>query len=60
MPRTGGLILATGDRDTVEAFVAQDPFVTADAATATVTEFVPTRAAEPLAGFLPSVSRAGS
>jgi uncharacterized protein YciI len=52
VPRTGGLILADGDRDGVEAFVAGDPFVTSGAATATVTEFVPTRAAGSLSGLV--------
>ncbi|WP_030673204.1 YciI family protein [Streptomyces rimosus] len=42
-PRTGGLIIAEGDRAEVEAAVATDPFVTSGAATAHITEFHRTR-----------------
>jgi uncharacterized protein YciI len=44
-PRTGGVVLATGDRSEVEEFVAADPFITHHAATAVLTEFTPTRSA---------------
>ena len=43
VPRTGGVILAEGSREDVERFVAADPFIRAEAATARVTEFVPKR-----------------
>ncbi|MQY08933.1 hypothetical protein ACRB68_70440 [Actinomadura sp. RB68] len=42
-PRTGGLIIAEGDRADVEAAVASDPFVTSGAATVQITEFHRTR-----------------
>ncbi|MEV5598757.1 YciI family protein [Streptomyces sp. NPDC052496] len=42
-PRTGGLIIAEGDRAEVAAAVANDPFVTSGAATARITEFHRTR-----------------
>ncbi|WP_169164327.1 YciI family protein [Cellulomonas taurus] len=48
-PRTGGLILARGARDRIEAIVAQDPFTVAGVAAYTVTEFVPTTAGDELA-----------
>ncbi len=38
-PRTGGIILATGDRANLEARLARDPFRVAGVATCTVTEF---------------------
>ncbi|MDF3298582.1 YciI family protein [Streptomyces tropicalis] len=40
-PRTGGLVLAEGPREAVEAAVASDPFVTSGAATAEVLRFRP-------------------
>ncbi|WP_327287918.1 YciI family protein [Streptomyces sp. NBC_01198] len=42
VPRTGGLVIAEGDRATVEAAVASDPFVTSGAATVEIIEFEPT------------------
>jgi uncharacterized protein YciI len=41
-PRTGGLIVAEGDRSDIEAAVASDPFVRAGAAAVQVIEFHPT------------------
>jgi uncharacterized protein YciI len=38
-PRTGGLIVADGERSAVEAALASDPFVTSGAATAEIIEF---------------------
>ncbi|AJC54234.1 MULTISPECIES: YciI family protein [Streptomyces] len=42
-PRTGGLIVAEGDRADIEAAVASDPFITKGAATAQIIEFHRTR-----------------
>jgi uncharacterized protein YciI len=52
-PRTGGVILATGDRATIEAAIEADPFKRHGIATYTVTEFLPTMTASPLGGFHP-------
>ncbi|MCO5991859.1 YciI family protein [Actinoallomurus rhizosphaericola] len=41
-PRTGGVIIADGERAAVEAAVASDPFVTSGAATAEILRFHPT------------------
>jgi uncharacterized protein YciI len=38
VPRTGGVLLAVGTRDAVEAFAAADPFVTGGVATFALTE----------------------
>lgn len=40
-PRTGGLIVAEGERADIEAAVASDPFVRAGAAQAQIIEFHP-------------------
>lgn len=48
-PRTGGVILAQGERAAVEAIVAQDPFTVAGAVAYTITEFIPTTTAPELA-----------
>lgn len=45
-PRTGGLILARGSRDVLEARLQDDPFVQAGAAEYAVTEFVAATVAE--------------
>ncbi|MGP3933628.1 hypothetical protein [Nonomuraea sp. KM88] len=45
-PRTGGLIIADGERAAVEAAVACDPFLTSGAATAEILHFHPTCTAE--------------
>lgn len=42
-PRTGGMIIAEGERAEVEAAVASDPFLTNGAATARIIEFHRTR-----------------
>lgn len=44
-PRTGGIILAVGTREDVEARVANDPFVHEGACKATITQMIPTFAA---------------
>ncbi|WP_202515871.1 YciI family protein [Streptomyces sp. SID161] len=41
-PRTGGLVVAEGERAEIEAAVASDPFVTSGAATAEILRFHPT------------------
>jgi uncharacterized protein YciI len=41
-PRTGGMIIADGERSAIEAAVASDPFITSGAATAEILEFQPT------------------
>ncbi|MEU9795108.1 YciI family protein [Streptomyces sparsogenes] len=41
-PRTGGLIIADGERSAIEAAVASDPFITTGAATAEILRFEPT------------------
>ncbi|WP_433442208.1 YciI family protein [Nonomuraea sp. CA-141351] len=41
-PRTGGVIIADGERLAIEAAVACDPFVTSQAATAEILRFHPT------------------
>jgi uncharacterized protein YciI len=41
-PRTGGLVVAEGERSAIEAAVASDPFVTSGAATAEILRFRPT------------------
>jgi len=51
-PRTGGVILAQGNRAQIEALISTDPFVVHGAAVYAVTEFLPTMtgpAFEPLA-----------
>ncbi|MGK5638773.1 YciI family protein [Streptomyces sp. URMC 126] len=40
-PRTGGLVVAEGERSEIEAAVAADPFVTSGAATAEILRFRP-------------------
>ncbi|WEO99544.1 YciI family protein [Streptomyces sp. FXJ1.172] len=46
-PRTGGVIIADGERAAVEAAVASDPFVISGAATADILPFRPVWTAEP-------------
>lgn len=48
VPRTGGLILARGPRDAVEAYLASDPFMVHGVADYTVTEVDVTTVAEGL------------
>lgn len=52
-PRTGGIILARGEREAVAAHAATDPFVIAGVATYDVTEVVLSRTASGLEGLLP-------
>ena len=52
-PRTGGIILARGERKAVEAHAATDPFAIAGVATYDITEVVLSRAAPGLEGLLP-------
>lgn len=52
VPRTGGFILARGERAAVEATVARDPFVRAGAASYQVVEIEPTKATAPLRAAL--------
>lgn len=47
-PRTGGVILARGDRATIEAALAQDPFVLEQLAQHTLIEFRPSKFGGPL------------
>jgi uncharacterized protein YciI len=44
-PRTGGVILATGDREAIEAVIGTDPFTVHGVATYEITEFLPTMTA---------------
>lgn len=48
-PRTGGVILATGDRSTVHQVLAEDPFNREGVASYEVTEFLPTMTSPGLA-----------
>lgn len=45
MPRTGGIVLARGSRETIEAMVAADPFTIHGVADYEITEFHASRAA---------------
>ena len=51
-PRTGGVIVARGEREAVEALAATDPFVTSGVATAEVIAFDATFAAAAVADLL--------
>jgi len=51
-PRTGGVILARGERAAVEQIAATDPFVTSGVATAEVIPFSASLAAPELAALL--------
>lgn len=48
VPRTGGVVLAQGDRSAVEAAVAADPFTVAGVTRSTIIEFRPSRFGGPL------------
>lgn len=54
-PRTGGVILAVGERAAVEAAVAADPFVRHGVCAYTVTEFIATKTAPALADYRESL-----
>lgn len=51
VPRDGGLVYATGARETVEAAAQRDPFVANGAASVRVIEFVPSYADAGLEGL---------
>lgn len=51
VPRTGGVILARGERQAVEAYCARDPFVVNGVAEVAVTEMVVSMTAEGLEGL---------
>ena len=51
-PRTGGVIVARGEREAVEALAATDPFVASGVATAEVIAFDATFAAPSIADLL--------
>lgn len=48
VPRRGGIILAQGEREGVEAMAERDPFVTEGVATCEITEFTVTMTGEGL------------
>jgi uncharacterized protein YciI len=50
-PRTGGVILAGGDRAVIEAYVAADPFTVEGVAVYEITEVAVTRTAAGLDGL---------
>lgn len=50
-PRTGGVIIARGDRAEIEAVIEADPFKRHGVAEYTVTEFIPTSTAPELASL---------
>lgn len=52
-PRTGGVILARGDRAEIEAYIAADPFMINGVTRYDVTEVVLSRTAPGLEGLLP-------
>lgn len=51
VPRTGGVILAKGERADIEAFVADDPFAVHGVADYDITEVALTRTADGLDGL---------
>ncbi|MCC8932460.1 YciI family protein [Rhizobium sp. 'Codium 1'] len=51
VPRTGGMILAQGDRAEIEAYVAADPFAAEGVAVYEITEVAVTRTAPGLDGL---------
>jgi uncharacterized protein YciI len=51
-PRTGGVIFAKGTREELEAFVAEDPFVTGEVAAYEITEVLVTKTAPGLEGLM--------
>jgi uncharacterized protein YciI len=53
-PRTGGVIIAIGNRAEVEALIANDPFVSKGLASAEIIPFTASMAATPLADLLSS------
>lgn len=51
-PRTGGVILFRGEKESVDAIAATDPFITSGVATAEVIPFTASMAAPGLAALL--------
>ena len=51
-PQTGGVLIAKGERDEVEAWAATDPFLIGGVATASFVEFTPSMAAPGLESLL--------
>ena len=51
-PRTGGVIFAKGTREELEAFVAEDPFVTGGVAGYEIIEVLVTKTAPGLEGLI--------
>ena len=52
-PETGGVLIAKGERDEVEAWAATDPYQTQGVVTARYVEFTPSMAAPGLESLLP-------
>ena len=52
-PETGGVLIANGPREEVEAWAATDPYQTAGVVTARYVEFTPSFAAPGLEALLP-------
>lgn len=55
VPRTGGVILANGERTQIEAYVAADPFAIEGVAEYAISEVVVTRVAAGLEGLKSTV-----
>lgn len=54
IPRTGGIIIAATDRDTMQTIIEQDPFYQHQLATFDIIEFDPVKYQQQLASFLSS------
>lgn len=52
-PETGGVLIANGTREEVEAWAATDPYQTSGAVTAAYVEFTPSMAAPGLESLIP-------
>ena len=52
-PETGGVLIARGERDEVEAWAAHDPYLLAGVAVNELVEFTPSMAAPGLEPLLP-------
>ncbi|GAA1390163.1 YciI family protein [Luteococcus peritonei] len=50
-PRTGGIVLARGERADIEAVVESDPFTVHGVTRCTITEFIPTMTAHALQDY---------
>jgi uncharacterized protein YciI len=51
-PRTGGVLICRGEKDTIDRLVATDPFVTSGVATADVISFTASMVAPGLTGLV--------